>query len=92
MLMYAVNASDLKKFRDDPVHPVNMLLIPMLTNRSVTCEPGHDDGEALLVSETAAERWHALLHVIRKGSGRYRGILKGRLRVYRKSGGNWERL
>jgi hypothetical protein len=90
--MYAVNASDLRKFKNDRVHPVNMLLIPMLTDKSVTCEPGQNDGDALLVSETAGEQWHALLHVIRKGSGRYRGIQKSHLRVYRKNGGNWERM
>lgn len=90
--MYAVNANDLRKFKNDPVHPVNMLLIPMLTDKTVACEPGRKDGDALLVSETAGERWSALLHVIRKGSGRYRGILKSHLRVYRKNGGSWERL
>ncbi len=92
MTMYAVNANDLRKFKNDPVHPVNMLLIPMLTDTTVTCEPGQKDGDALLVSETAGEQWPALLHVIRKGSGRYRGILKSHLRIYRKNGGNWERL
>jgi len=90
--MYAVNANDLQKFKNDPVHPVNMLLIPMLTDETVTCEPGGKDGDALLVSDTAGEQWPALLHVIRKGSGRYRGIQKSHLRVYRKKGGNWERL
>ena len=90
--MYAVNAGDLLKFKGDPIHPVNMLLVPMLTDTTVICEPGQNDGQALLVSETAGEQWHALLHVIRKGSGRYRGILKSHLRIYRKNGGTWERM
>jgi hypothetical protein len=90
--MYAVNANDLLKFKDDPVHPVNMMLVPMLTDTTVDCEPGGRNGYALLVSEEAGVQWPALVHVIRRGAGRYRGILKSHLRIYRKNGDTWERI
>ena len=90
--MYAVNASDLRKFKDNLVHPVNMLLVPMLTDRTVNCEPGENDGGAVLVSHQAADRWDALFYVIRKGSGRYRGVRSDTLRIYRKTEKGWKRI
>lgn len=90
--MYAVNVSDLLKFKDNPVHPVNMLLVPMLTDTTVNCEPGQSDGDAVLVSNHATEYWDALVHLIRKGSGRYRGILRNHLRIYRKNGSGWKQV
>jgi hypothetical protein len=90
--MYAVNASDLRKFKDNPVHPVNMLLVPMLTEETVNCEPGENDGSAVLVSYQVAERWDALFYVIRRGSGRYKGVRSDYLRMYRKTGKGWKRI
>lgn len=90
--MFAVNASDLHQFRNNPIHPVNMLLVPLLTDTVVQCESEPGDGDALLVSSRAAESWNSLLHVIRKGSGRYRGILSHQLRIYCKCGGAWKRV
>ena len=90
--MYAVNANDLRKFKDNPVHPVNMLLVPMLSNMTVNCEPEENDGDAVLVSYQAFEWWDALFHVIRKGSGRYHGVCKNHLRIYRKAGKRWKRI
>jgi hypothetical protein len=90
--MFAVNAGDLHQFRNNPVHPVNMLLVPLLTDTVVQCESEPGDGDALLVSSQAAESWNALVHVIRKGSGRYRGILRHQLRIYRKYGSAWKRV
>jgi hypothetical protein len=90
--MYAVNINDLTKFKNDPVHPVNMLLVPLLTDTIVNCEPGQIDGDAVLVSDAFREHWQALIHVIRKGSGCYRGIRKDYLRIYRKRRNGWEQI
>lgn len=90
--MYAVNSNDLQKFEDDPVHPVNMLLVPMLTDTTVNCEPGQIDGNAVLVSDAARRHWYALVRVIRQGSGSYPGISKDYLRIYRKRRNGWEQI
>jgi hypothetical protein len=90
--MYAVNINDLTKFKDDPVHPVNMLLVPLLTDTIVNCEPGQIDGNAVLASDAFKENWRALIHVIRKGSGCYRGVRRHYLRIYRKRGNGWEQI
>ena len=90
--MFAVNASDLYQFKNNPIHPVNMLLVPLLTDTVVQCESEPGNGDALLVSSQAIESWNALVHVIRKGSGRYRGILSHQLRIYRKYGSGWKRV
>jgi hypothetical protein len=88
--MYAVNAHDLLKFTNNPVHPVSMLLVPMLTQTVINCEPDQFDGEAVLVSKRAVERWDAIVYLIRKGSGCYPGIHRSHLRIYRKMGNYWK--
>jgi hypothetical protein len=90
--VYAVNVSDLIKLKVNSLHPVNMLLIPMLTDTIINCEPGQADGNAVLVSDAANERWPVLVHVIRRGSGCYSGIRKRRLRIYCKKGNGWEQM
>ena len=90
--MYAVNINDLGKFKNNCVHPVNMLLVPLLSQVVVNCEPGRGDGQAWVVSDGARSQWHTLMYLIRKGSGCYRGVSAYHLRIYCKSGDEWKRI
>jgi hypothetical protein len=90
--VYAVNISDLLKLRIDALHPVSMVLVPLLTDKIINCEPELRNGHAVLVNEVADERWFVLVRIIRKGAGCYPGLGTRQLRLYRKNGGGWERM
>jgi hypothetical protein len=88
--VYAVNINDLLKLQVDSVHPVNMLLLPLLTDQIINCEPGYRNGYAMLATQSANDRWPILIQIIRRGSGRYLGISRQQLRIYCQTEKGWD--
>ena len=99
-MKYAVNICDLLKYSKLDALPEGPLLLlqPILerdSDKVLNCEGERWDGAATPVKESCpAERWEAIYHIIRNGTGNQPGIAKHELRIYEsKTGkGGWKRV
>ena len=84
-MRYAVNLGDLIIYKD-PMHPVRLLLGPVLTNERIEVAADKVDGVALLLDDSDPERLDAILRLLRIK------VPQHKLRLYQsKSGtGGWK--
>lgn len=89
----AVNIGDFIAFFG-PLHPVHILLRPLLTTEQVECEANKLAGIGVLVrADVSDEQWAAVMQILRQGLGQMRPIPKTILRIYEKrTGKGWVRV
>lgn len=89
MPKYAINISDWSEFlTNKPTSPESLLLRPLISHETVKCE-NTLDGDAWIVNqEITAERWEAIVSLLRKHHHR------NNFRLYQsKTGkGGWKRV
>ena len=97
-LHYAVNIADLATYGiRGELHPVRLLLVPLLQRERVACEGKRWDGGSVLVRRDIKQaRWDAIMTILREGvpGGRFEPVPKFKLRIYEsKTGrGSWRRI
>lgn len=89
MSKYAINISDWSDFlTNKPTSPESFLLRPLLSEEQVKCEK-NIDGDALMVKqEITAERWEAVVSLLRKHHHRN----ERRLYQSKTGKGGWKRV
>ena len=88
---YAVNLALLNRHQKR-CHPVYWLLAPLLTERTVTTDPGRIDGAAVILN-TNDGRWPAVIALLQAAENNGRG-LGNYLKIYHSPNGRtcWKRI
>lgn len=92
---WAINICDLGAYQSDHEYKimVDYMLLPVLSDVIIDCEPGRIDGLAMAVKSHVGEsQMKAILDLVRNGLGKRKGVHKNLLRIYKTGKGGWKRV